>query len=181
MVAAAVGLGGCAAYIPTEKAPPEPLGPSFSMLQTSLKDGGEQLTFFVHSTDENGYLKVCGMYLLAADQTTQETVERALGEHYSNIELVGSDQSKRVRLHLDFIVGYRIDKDAPLGKLSELRANPAAFAQSMRRIGVVTRTAGCARTTEPWQEAFARAPLKLHLVKTAYTTIYMPVHGGIPR
>lgn len=174
---ALIALSGCATpYVSTQNAAPENLGKTFSLVQLSLKGSGAALLVAVHPSNDNGHLKVCGLYLLAGDEEAKKSVDASLADVNSNISLGATNDSKGVLIHPSFMRSYLIDKDSPIAHLGTLQANPAEFVQSVNSAQIPDRTAGCVTTAEAWQDAFGRGGFKINLVKTTYTTTttYMP-------
>lgn len=171
---ALVLLGGCASYVATQPAPNEPVGPAFSMSQLTLNNGGEKMLVVLRRTNDNGLLKVCGLYLLSGDAEKQQFVQSTLTDRNSNITWNGAD-NKKIQIHPNFVRGYLVAKDAPIANLPNLKDNAQGFMQNLRSANIQSRMAGCVTTDEPWQDFYNQATFKINLTKTIYTTTYIPV------
>lgn len=175
-----LALCGCATRL--DPAPPEALGNNFIISQISLAESGAKVTFAFHPTNQNGKLKICGLYLIPRDQKVYRIVSRGISDDHSTITFSAVGDLKDTEntgisasIRPYFLPGYLVSPTSPLATSLNSPGDRNRLLQDLNTEKLSKKLAECVTSEVDWNEALFNN-VKISLYNTKYTYILLAKH-----
>jgi hypothetical protein len=177
VAAMAAGLAGCAApYAKQKHIPSEQLGGHFQAQLLTHKGTQNGVILAVRADNDNGFLKVCGLYLYGGGGDDFATFQKGVVDQNSFVEVGTDKEAKGVRLHAAFLRGHVTQPGAPLDAVGKVEGAPKVDLQKLVIDSRLTNLmADCTVTETPWRPTFATDRFVPNLVITTMSTVWIPV------